>query len=478
MATELQYRHDMWARGDLGFKLDDLQLKIRDQSSKERESLTLSSRQIGKSYEALCEGIEFCLKNPRTIVRVVAPTLKQVMDIVDDNMLPICADAPPGLITRHRSAYRWQIGTSSLRLGALERQYVDGNRGGNASLIILEEGGFVNSEDYAYAYQSIFGPQLLRSGGRIKHITSPSEDEAHFIHTEILPKCELSNSVFRYTVHDSPSISRDQIEEAIKLCGGEDTPAWRREYLAIIERNLETVVIPKFEKEKHVATATRPTHSHWILSWDMGGSRDFDACILLYYDFERAKIVVKWGRIWDLGTNTAPIVAELKNLEESLGICKWGDDRKTPTVIQPIFRYGDGPPKLLLDVSVDEKYHIVMPEKTNQPAAVNALDIAFARNEIEIDPSCQHLISTLTNGKWNKHRTDFERTKALGHFDSGMALVYAYRHVDKKNPFPSEAVNRDLQLRIKPEAITDDLERLAKSFDKTRPRIQFKRGGL
>lgn len=475
MKTKIQLIHELWFRGDLSYKLDLLQLKIKETNADAKESLVLSSRQIGKSYEALVEAIEDCIKNPGIIVRFATDTYDHIQEIVEDNMTPICRDAPPGLVKQLKAAGRWRIGKSSLRLGSLEKAHVDSNRGGNAYKVILEEGGFVKSEDYKYAVESVFGPQLIRSNGKIKHITTVSEDEDHYIHTEILPKCELTNSVSRYQVYDSPSISLAQIDEAAKLCGGKDTPTFRREYLAIIERNLQTVIVPMFNKERHVATNIMPSHCNWILAWDMGGSRDLDACNLLYFDYERAKVVVKKNLVWQPGTNTRQIVAELKDLEESLGICKWGDDRKTPTELQSIFRYGDGPAKLLLDVSVDEKYHIVMPEKTNQPAAVNALDIAFSRDEIEIDPECVHLISSLTNGKWNKQRTDFERTKALGHFDSGMALVYAYRHVNKKNPFPSAPVNRDLQLRIKPSQDISDEQRLSQVFDKTRPRIQFKR---
>ena len=87
-------------------------------------------------------------------MRIAAPTLKQAKDIVSDNLGPITLDAPEGLITPMKSEYRWQVGQSELRLGVLERANVDSLRGGNAKLVICEEGGFVTSDDYEYALQN------------------------------------------------------------------------------------------------------------------------------------------------------------------------------------------------------------------------------------------------------------------------------------------------------------------------------------
>jgi hypothetical protein len=64
--------------------------------------------------------------------------------------------------------------TRNYGLGVLERANVDSLRGGNANLVICEEGGFVSSDDYDYALRSVIGPQLLRSGGQLIHVTTPS----------------------------------------------------------------------------------------------------------------------------------------------------------------------------------------------------------------------------------------------------------------------------------------------------------------
>src|SRR5258706_11356829 len=153
-------RQALWKTGLLDWKLHSTQLKIHKvvYENPADEILIFSSRQLGKSFWSVIYALEECLRKPGSIVRIVAPTIKQVADIVNDNLGPICQDAPDGLVARQKSEYRWQIGESSLRLGAMERAHVDANRGGNATLIILEEGGSVSSEDYQFAVQSVFSP--------------------------------------------------------------------------------------------------------------------------------------------------------------------------------------------------------------------------------------------------------------------------------------------------------------------------------
>src|SRR5437868_3927517 len=90
----------LWREGELSWKLDHLQRSIRHNilSNESEKVLILSSRQIGKSFVSVVMALEFCIKNPGCIVRIMAPTLKQVSDIVNDNLTPICFDAPRGLV--------------------------------------------------------------------------------------------------------------------------------------------------------------------------------------------------------------------------------------------------------------------------------------------------------------------------------------------------------------------------------------------
>lgn len=423
-----------WRKGNLEYKLDKLQRSIRTtvRDSSADKICVLSSRQIGKSYWVATYAIEYCLKNPGKIVRILAPTLKQVSDIVQDNLSPICLDAPHGLISRSKSEYRWQVGSSSLRLGALERSHVDLNRGGNASLVIFEEGGFVSSDDYKYAVESVISPQLLRSKGREIHITSPSEDETHYIHDVIAPKCDALGTLFRYTVYDSPSITEEMILKAIERCGGVDTESFRREYMAEIVRSKSLMVIPEFD-ESYVEDFELPEHYNPGISGDMGGSRDKTAVLSLAWDFKGARLLVWDERLMDANTSTQEVVHQALSLEPAFN---WYGRQPS--------RWFDAPGQVQVDMNTLFHYPMRLPLKDDVDAQLNALRLMFSQRKIVIHKRCKHLIGCLKTARYNDKRTDFERSELYGHADPIMALVYGMRMIDRvTNPYPKEIKSRD-----------------------------------
>lgn len=393
--------------------------------SSSRELLILCSRQLGKSYWATAYAISFCLKNPGKIVRIFAPTLQQVNDIVNDNLEPICEYAPEGLIKRVKSSRRWIVGESELRLGSLERNTVSQHaRGGNAALIILEEGGFVSSDDYKHAVTSVIGPQLLRSKGRLIHVTTPSEDMNHYLHVELLPKCEAENAAARFTIYDNPQLDAEAIKMAKELCGGEDTTAFKREYLAEIIRDEISTVVPEFQDDNIVASEL-PKHAHYQTCIDFGGVTDPHGILLTYYDFERAVLVVVDELFLPKNTATKEIIESTLFLEKQ---AKWKDKPR---------RISDTPGQVQVDLN-REGFHVRTPDKEpgSWEAGINSIRVAFSRKQIEVHPRCEKLILTLKYGQYTASRKDFRRTEQLGHLDLLMALVYGWRHKNIQNPFP------------------------------------------
>lgn len=444
-----------WYIADLEYKLDDLQHRIKRTIDASSDPLVcvLSSRQIGKSYLLLLIAIEYCLLHPGVIVRILAATIKQVADIVQDNMAPLTADAPAGLIERYKSDYRWRIGQSSLRIGSLERSHVDNNRGGNASLIIYEEGGFVNSDDYRYAVQSVIGPQLIRSNGREIHITSPSEDEGHYIHTDIVPRAESLGTLFRYTIYDSPSITESQIAAAAARCGGYESEAWKREYLAEIVRSQTLMVIPEFSEANHVKAFELPEYYKALLSIDLGGIKDKTGSVLVCYDFEHDKLLVVDEFMCPQNTPTGEIVSRARELEASVS---W---EGTPE------RFADVPGQVQVDMMNDYNYPIRIPAKDDRDAQINSLRLIFTNMRIIIHPRCANLIGCIKSARYDDKRKDFKRTDAFGHADILMALVYAHRMLDRStNPFPKRTINRDKQMQIRYRDTKDSLEEIAEAL--------------
>lgn len=421
-----------WRQGNLVWKLDTLQEKIHDAiyASEAKTVCVLSSRQIGKSFLSVVLALEHCIRNPGAIVRIIAPTLKQCGDIVNDNLTPICLDAPPGFIVRQKSEYRWQIGSSSLRLGALERANVDGNRGGNATLVIYEECGFVSPEDFKYGVDSVLGPQLLRSSGSELYISSPSEVPDHPLHTEVLTKCNTLGTAFRFTVYDSPSITPGMIEEAKRRCGGADTAAFRREYMAEIIRDAAIVVVPGFTQHEHVKKCEMPQHAITQVAIDWGGVRDLTVGLLIAYDFVQDLDLVLDERVFPANTSTETIVAGLREMEAH-------HNARDP------IRNADVSGQTQVDLIQLHDYQVRLPLKDNWVAAVNQMAVRFSNRRIIVDPKCKFTIQSLEAGTFNKNKTDFERSSTLGHCDALAALMYGIRSQDRTNPWPKLNPSRD-----------------------------------
>jgi len=428
--------HSLFRRGDLSFLLHDTQRKIRDTviNTPEKEILILCSRQLGKSFVTICAAIEHAVRNPGSIVRIFSNTESQVIDIINDNLRVIEQLAPAGFIDRKKSDKRWYIGgtgdpkeitsaLSQIRIGPLARAHIDGKRGGNASLIILEEGGFTPSEDYKSAIGSVIGPQLLRSRGKLIHVTTSSEDPDHYIHAVVAPKCEVLGTLLEFTIYDNPQLLPDQIEEAKARCVSNEQ--WEREYLCKVIRSLTSSIIPEFN-DSHINAMTPPSHANYRVSIDFGGTVDKHALILYYYDFERAKICIYDERMLDKNSSTEAI--KQASIEMESGV-KWLTDYRT--------RIADAPGQIRVDLNT-QGFTMRTPEKGqgSLEAGINMTRMLFANSEIEVHPRCKHTIAVMRYGRYTQNRKDFVRTEAMGHCDMLMAVVYGVRHIDKSNPFP------------------------------------------
>jgi hypothetical protein len=446
-----------WHKGVLSWKMDSLQRKISQTVAslpKAKKICILSSRQIGKSYWSVGHTLEFLIKNPNTIGRIVAPTLSNCNDIVGDNLTKITEDAPKEFITRKRSDMRWELSNgSSLRLGALERSNVDQmNRGGNASLIIYEECGFVKSDDFLYGVNSVLGPQLLRSNGKELFVSSPPENPDHALITQIKPECESLGTFFKFTVLDSPSIKPAHVLEAAIRSGcalsdgfinlikegkitsenvyeeayrtnSQLSEAFQREFLAEVIRPTSRMVIPDFsETSRHVAEFFEPSSCNWSITIDWGGVRDKTCAILHTYEYMSNLDLIVDERVFDANTSTSSIVAEIRN--------SWMSSKNITAI------WADVHGQTQVDLT-SLGFPVMLPQKSDWLGSVQALAVKFTLNQITVHPRCKFLIRSLKSGMFNKTRTDFERSEELGHCDALACLMYAVRSQDRTNPYSS-----------------------------------------
>lgn len=423
-----QARAKLWRIGSLTYKLHASQRvvydKIKALPKKVREVLVFISRRWGKSYLGVQMAVEDCLRNPGVQVAIVGPNLRQTRNIIAPIMAKIKEDAPIGLITETKSELIWTVGKSTLRIAAFDTA-LESLRGLDLFAVYMEESGLSHPDEYEYIIKSVLKPTLMHSRGRIVHLTTPSRHVDHPLHTDTIPKCDVVGAFFKLTIRDNPLLTEEEIEEEIAEAGGIDSPHTQRELFCEIVRDTDSLLVPEFTEAEHVRDFSLPEYFNMWVGGDYGGSRDKTVLHLCAYDFDKGRVLFYDERAFENKTGNGFIVPAVKDMER-------------PFLRKISHRRVDAPGQVQVDLAnAPYHYEISIPDKTqDMEAGVRALRTAFQRGQIWVHPRCKLLIATLRSGMWNEKRTDFERTKALGHADAIASAVYAFRHKNTDNPYP------------------------------------------
>lgn len=430
-ALEPHIKHRLWLDGELSWKLWSQQEPIYNgiravaASAPVEEIVILCSRQFGKSHLGVILAVEDCLRYPDSCILIIGPTLKQAREIVTPRMNKIRQDAPPGLIRPSKSEGKWYIGSSELVIGGFD-QNSSSQRGKTVQNIYIEEVVDSNPDDYVESLRSDLGPALTHSkGGKIIYLTTLPKIPDHPFIIDTMVRAELNGVLYSYTIDDNKQLTPDQYEACVRRAGGRHTVDFRREYLNEIVRDASIVVVPDFSTDRHVKPIHWPAQALVQTTIDWGGVRDFTVAILHWYDYVRNKLVIFDERWFPHNTPTSVITDAVIAME-----------RQLPEGLKHERRIADVPGQLFVDLTT-AGFAITAPPKDDWQAAVNNMAVHFSRDEIEIDPRCKLLIQTCNSGTFNKNRTDFERTLALGHCDALACLMYAVRTQDRSSPFPA-----------------------------------------
>lgn len=422
----------LWARGDLSYKLWAQQYRIYNTISElPRDTqvvVVLCARQFGKSVLGCILALQDCLKNADVVVLIIAPTIKQARAIVRPRMRMLLKDVPEGLIRHVKSEDTWYFSNGSeLKLGGFETGS-SGQRGKTLHKIYMEETCDSDGDTYDDFMRSDLGPALTHSKhAQIIHLTTLPKIPDHPFVLETVPEAALKGAFFRFTIHDNEKLSQEQYDQCVKLCGGEHTFSFKREYLCEQVRDSRIILAPEFAESIHVREFDIPNYTYWWVGGDTGGIRDFSVFHLCAYDFLRAKILFVDER-WYLPEIGSDLMAlEIKEMEQ-----KWITGTSKHFV-----RYIDAPGQLQVDFAIQHKLACVLPRKDELEATVNQVRVALQTAAVEIHPRCKLLITTLRSGTFNKHRTDLARTTTMGHMDAFMSAAYAIRHANKANPYPA-----------------------------------------
>lgn len=416
---------ELWRRGELSWKLWEQQQSIyqvlRGFPISVQTVVLLCARQFGKSVLGTLLATEDCQQNPGVVVMIIGPTIKQTRAIVRPRMKLILHDAPRGLVREVKSEDTWYFANGSeLKLGGFDTNAA-AQRGKTLYRIYIEETCNSEGDDYSEFLREDLGPALTHSKhAQIVHLTTLPKIPDHPFVLETMPEAEMAGALFRFTIHDNRMLTPAKFAQCVKLCGGEHTTAFRREYLCEQVRDYSIILAPEFNEATHVRQSIAiPEYCNFWIGGDTGVVRDFTVFHLCAYDFARAKILFLDERWFRPETGTATWAAECRAMEAG----------------RKVTRHVDATSQLLLDLMKDG-FACALPRKDELEATVNQVRIALQTGQVEIDAKCKLLITTLRSGTFNHNRTDLARTTTLGHMDAFMAAAYAIRHANKANPFP------------------------------------------
>jgi hypothetical protein len=268
---------------------------------------------------------------------------------------------------------------------------------------------------------------MYREGARIIMISTPPKTPDHDF-KDFVVKAQAEDAYVELDIYKNPMVTPEMVEEYRKECLTETD--FQREYLCKFVTDQTLSIVPEMRGYKFNRAAKDEFYPlyHKYNAMDLG-VRDLNVNLYGYYDFKRAKLVIERESIMNGPEMTTPILAaEIKKNEVEL----WGE---SPKVYKRVADNNN--PLLLLDLGNIHGLYYHSTDKDQLHAMVNEMRVWFASGRIEIDESCKILIGSLMYGIWNEKRSEFARSKVLGHYDAVAALMYLIRNIDQNtNPIP------------------------------------------
>lgn len=257
LALELEIKAALWKSGDLEWKLDTTQVRVRRAreaawmppiAPKPGETLSeierirrvavpisfyeLLARGNGKSFELVCFALETALRKPNQRILYCAPLREDAEKIVADLLgLNILLDCPEEVKPDWKAGdgeYHFKNG-SIIRFRGVNNESAERLRGAGYHLVILDE---VGSYDYLRRVLAIVKPVAKRFKGKIVLATTPSEQEDHESndiyeeHATVIPGSLRPPAAVKLTMLDNPRWTWEERVQILADCGEvlEDIP--------------------------------------------------------------------------------------------------------------------------------------------------------------------------------------------------------------------------------------------------------------
>lgn len=437
MSDDLKTAKDkLWKSGVISWKLHEAQQAMHTAVNGSQSSVFVINcgRQIGKSFFLCVFAIEYALKNPGAKISYLAPQAKMVKKIILPRIRTILRDCPSEIKPEYKvneQVYHFKHNGSEIHIAGTDAGRAENLRGQVFHLVICDEAGFM--DDLRYIVSSILVPMISTTRGRIILSSTPPISPDHAF-VSYVRQAEKAGNYIKKTVYDNPLIDERSIKDLIDASGGEESDAWRREYLAEFITSSKDAVLPEANDAlmaEIVREWPRPLFYDSYTAADLGYV-DNTGMVFGYWDFMAAKLIIEDEAKFNKPTSTK-IAEVIKEKEHGL----W---EINGTMKEPYKRVVDGNDITIADLNAPPHSLRFLKTRNDDPqAAINMVRVMLANKQIVIHPRCVNLISEMKSAVWDTTGRKLARSdeESRGHFDILMAMVYLVRNLNKeKNPFP------------------------------------------
>ena len=455
--TRREAVESLWYKGILYWKLNTAQKKIYQlyNECKSRIPVIQCSRRGGKSYSLIILALEQCIKKPDSIVHYACPTAVMATKIVIPTVNMIIKDCPVDLKPVYHKADRAFTfpNGSKIQIEGVDEGNAERLRGSSSNLAIVDEAGFV--DDLEYLVNDILLPQVATTNGKMILSSTPPKSTAHpFL--KFVNKAKLKDSYIRLSMPEILELIKNDelhlrqhldpavIEELKEATGGENSPSWRREFLAENITDVTSAVLPEFTEvlEKEIVIENQKPEFYYYFTAMDPGMVDGTGILYAYIDFKKAKLVIE-DEFVSKGNDitTENLASDIKFKENLHFKSSQGQSPKLGLRVSD-----NNEPILLNDLYTAHKLSFVPSHKDDKEAAINDVRIKLLQKKILINPRCKNLIFQLRTVVWNKSRKSFQRNEDAGHFDLIDALIYLVRMAQwSRNPYPNIQIDSNKQ---------------------------------
>lgn len=401
------------------------------------------ARRFGKDVASLVLALEQAYRIPGSVLTYATAFQKDINEIVMPLMEMLLEDCPESIRPVYRTVYEgtsngWYFHNKSvLKLVGVETRPAS-LRGRFSDGFFFSEGAYIGKLEEALV--RVVMPQLQgRLHATIIMNSTPPEAPGHFWDTHICPDAMERGAYVLKTIDDNPMLTPSERDEFIRAAGGPDSETALREYYCIRVRSAVSTVVPEFSRESNVRDSAEPAFAHGYTVIDPG-VRDICAVSCGYYDFERAKLVIRrsWGK---RNANTNEVVAAIRDLEErTFANLRYWNNKGFQS--NPFHRYSDTEARLILDLN--KLYGMrVLPISKDQgkEAMLHSFRSAVQTGQVEWHSDAEESIAAVEAAVWNKDRTDWARSPVFGHYDQLAVAQYMWRMCNRvDNPLPPQGV--------------------------------------